>query len=131
MVPVKHKCAFEDVQFAYRKKHGARDAILYYALSWISGLNQGFNIGMYCSDVQGAFDKVDAELLICKLASFNFESCILAVVSSWLRDRSAFVSVNGKRSHHIRLRDMVFQGTVWGPLLWNAFFWECGFAIRT
>ena len=74
---------------------------MYYALSWISGLNQGFNIGMYCSDVQGAFDKIDAELLICKLASFHIESCILAVVSSWLRDRSAFVIVNGKRSHPI------------------------------
>ena len=74
--------AFGEAQFAYRKKHGARDAILYYALSWISGLNRGFNIGMYCSDVQGAFDKVDAKLLIYKLASFNFESCILAVVNS-------------------------------------------------
>ena len=85
---------------------------------------------MYCSDVQGAFDKVDAELLICKLASFNFESCILAVVSSCVRDRSAFVIVNGERSHPIRLRNMVSQGKVWGSTLWNAFFGDCGFAIR-
>ena len=103
------------------RKNGARDAILYYALSWISGLNQGFNIGMYCSDVQGAFDKVDAELLICKLASFNFVSCILEVISNWLRNRSAFVIVNEKRSYPLRLRNIVFQSTVWGPTPWNVF----------
>ena len=30
----------------------------------------------------------------------------------------------------MRLRDMVFQGTVWGPQLWNAFFGDCVVAIR-
>ena len=85
---------------------------------------------MYCSDVQGAFDKVDAELLICKLASFNLESCIIVVVRSWLRTWSAFVIVNGKRSRPIRLRNIVFQGTVWGLTLRNASFRDCGFVIR-
>ena len=28
------------------------------------------------------------------------------------------------------LRNMVFQGTVWGPSLWNAFFGDCVFSIH-
>ena len=68
--------------FAYEKKHGAHDAVAYYVLSGISKLNQSLNIGMYCSDVQGAINKIDAELLICKLASFNLDSIILTMVSS-------------------------------------------------
>ena len=30
--------------------------------------------------------------------------------------------VGGTYSVAMLLRDMVFQGTVWGPLLWNAFY---------
>ena len=85
---------------------------------------------MYCSDVQGALDKVDAELLISKLTSSSLDSCILVALSSWLREHSSFVIANGKRSRPIGLRNMVFQGTVWGFTLWNAFFGDCGFVIR-
>ena len=77
---------------------------------------------MYCYDVQRAFDKVDAELLIYKLASLFLDSCILAVVGSWLRECSAFVIVKGKRSRPIGLRNIVFPGTVGEPTLRNAFF---------
>ena len=84
---------------------------------------------MYCSDAQGAFDKVEAELLICKLASFNIDSNILAMVSSWLRERSAFVIMNWKRSRPIGLRNVFFQSAVWGPILCNTFFGDCGLLI--
>ena len=59
--------AFGQAQFAYRKRNGARDAVLYYVLSWIAGINVGCKIGVYCSDVAGAFDRVDSEVLLTKL----------------------------------------------------------------
>ena len=58
--PVLENVAFGAAQFAYRKKHGARDALLYYALSWVAALNDGCKVCVYTSDVSGAFDKVDA-----------------------------------------------------------------------
>ena len=58
--PTLETTAFSDEQYAYRKKHGARDAVLLYVLSWIYELNIGNKVGVYCSDVSGAFDKVDA-----------------------------------------------------------------------
>ena len=86
--------AFGDAQFAYRKHHGARDAVLYYVLFSISGLEVGSKIGVYASDVQGAFDKVDAEVLLRKLGSFNLDASIFAVLGSWLRQRRAVAIVN-------------------------------------
>ena len=54
-------------KFAYHKKHWARDAALFYVLSWIAGLNEENKIVIYCSDVASAFDRVDSELSLRKL----------------------------------------------------------------
>ena len=47
---------------------------------------------------------------------------VLDVISSWLRKRAANVIVGGKESEAMFLEGMVFQGTVWGPPLWNSFY---------
>ncbi len=116
---------FGSSQFAYRKGYGARDALLLYSLSWIAAFNDGFKVGIYCSDVQGAFDKVSADLLMNKLSAFSLNVQLLRVIRSWLRDRRGYIVVNGQKSDPIVLRNMVFQGTVWGSCLWNAFFSDC------
>ena len=54
-------------QFAYRVAHGARDALLFLVCSWLQILADGGRIGLYCSDVSGAFDRVSASYLIDKL----------------------------------------------------------------
>ena len=42
----------------------------------------------------------------------------------------AHVVVGGQRSEALTLVDMLFQGTVWGPNLWNAFFNDACVAIQ-
>lgn len=123
--------AFGPAQFAYRKGHGARDALLCYVTSWISAFNRGNKVGVYCSDVSGAFDRVDSNILMRKLASFGVHDGLLGVIHSWLRSRSAFVAVGGSLSNRMTLSNMVYQGTVWGPTLWNAFFGDSFMAIRS
>ena len=56
-------------QFAYRKERGARDLILSVILEWLQILNRRGKIAVHCSDVAGAFDRVDCEFLQknCKL----------------------------------------------------------------
>ena len=107
-VPDLEQRAFGPSQFAYRKFHGARDAILFYVLSWIGGINSGNKIGIYCSDVAGAFDRVDAQVLMTKLESFGLNRKMLRVIRSWLRNRTGFVIVNSAKSDPISLRNMVF-----------------------
>ena len=53
-----------------------------------------------------------------------------AIVSSWLEERIARVCVDGCFSHGTFLRDMVFQGTVLGPLLWNVYYGDSSVAVR-
>ena len=44
------------------------------------------------------------------------------LLASWLEDREAVVVVDGVSSEKKTLHNMVYQGTVWGPPLWNVYF---------
>ena len=76
---------------------------------------RGAKVGIYCSDVSGAFDHVSADKLIRKLAACGVNSRMLQVIRSWLRDRKARVVVAGAESQEFNLSNMLFHGTVWGP----------------
>ncbi len=72
--------------------------------------------------MSGAFDRVKSSKLLKKLQKKGVTGDILNVVQSWLGEREARVVVNGTFSKTAALNNMVFQGTVWGPPLWNCFF---------
>ncbi len=114
--------AFGVNQFAYRPRHGARDAILFLIMSWLLSFTNHSRIGVYCSDVSGAFDKVSAVRLVQKLRCWKVHPRIISVLASWLRARRAHVVVGGAQSKEISMTDMVYQGTALGPSLWNTFF---------
>ena len=126
---VKHD-AFGPNQFAYMEGRGARDALAFMVLKWISSLVKQRKVAVYCSDVAGAFDRVNKERLLSKLKAKKVHPRLIAVVGSWLRSRSAKVVVGGMASVEFELRDAVFQGTVWGPPLWNAFYEDARRAIQ-
>ena len=50
--------------------------------------------------------------------------------ASWLRTRTAKVAVNGQFSQELLLENMVFQGTVWGLILWNVFYEDAVLAVQ-
>eukprot|EP00969_Alexandrium_andersonii_P274558 12135112-Alexandrium_andersonii.AAC.1 len=61
--------AFGANQFAYCPGRGARDAVLFFLLEWLSALARRCRVAVYCSDVSGAFDRVCCERLLRKLRS--------------------------------------------------------------
>ena len=71
------------------------------------------------SDVSAAFDRVHRDRLLRKLAARGVPDDLLQLFGSWLDARWAEVVVGGTRSGQLLLENMVFQGTVWGPPLWN------------
>ena len=93
-------------------------------------LNNGLKVGVYCSDASGAFDHVPSERLLAKLESKGLSRSLLEVIKSWLGIRDAFVVVGGEKSHAIKLANMVFQGTVWGPEFWNVYFEDSRRAVQ-
>ena len=122
--------AYGPNQFAYTQERGARDAIFFMVHNWIWLLCHGRKIALYCSDVAGAFDRVKTKRLLEKLRAKGVHEQILRVLASWLKTRRANVVVGGSRSASQNLDDMVYQGTVWGPSLWNCFYEDARKAIN-
>ena len=122
--------AFGENQFAYLPGRGSRDALALVVLNWISAFSRGQRVAVYCSDVSGAFDKVQKARLIMKLQASGIGQGIRRVIESWLGDREAHVVVEGHHSKLMPLSDMVYQGTVWGPPLWNLHYADARFAVR-
>ena len=117
-------------QFAYRPERGARDVLAYLVLTWVLGFNNKEKFGVHCADVSGAFDRVRTDRLLAKLEKLGVPKKWLKVFASWLRARPAKVAVGGTFSEALGLLDMVFQGTVWGPQLWNSFFGDASKPVR-
>ena len=84
-------------------------------------LNDGKKVGVYCSDVSGTFVRVSAARLLHKLSALDLHCDLFDTVQRWLRDRQAFVVVAGDRSAGSVRSNVVYQDTVRGPTLWNAF----------
>jgi len=93
---------------------GARDALAVMVITWLLGFQSRQKFGLYCSDVSGAFDRVDASRLEIKLVAKGFRVDVLRVIVSWLRKRTAHGIVGGAQSEPMELLNQVFQGTVWG-----------------
>ena len=54
-------------QFAYTKKRGSRDVLALLTMRWLKALDLNMKILVYCSDVSGAFDRVDKDRLVAKV----------------------------------------------------------------
>ena len=117
-------------QFAYQKARGARDALAFMALTWISGFNNKLKFSIYCSDVSSAFDRVSRRRLVAKLRAKGISEEFIAIFDAWLQEREARVAVGGQYGDPMRLRNMIYQGTVWGPWLWNIFYEDARLALQ-
>ena len=117
-------------QFAYTKGRGHRDALLANILQWLWWIESGHVVGLYCSDVSGAFDRVNRDLLVRKIRSTGMSGCLARVLESWLEDRVAEVVVGGQAAAPAPLRNSVYQGTVWGPPLWNLHYESARHAVN-
>ena len=87
-------------------------------------------IALYCSDVAGAFDRVDSNKMYQKLQTTGIHHKIACLLRSWLERRIAYVVVHGAKSNPLVLENMIFQGTVLGPILCNIFYADCKRPVR-
>ena len=66
-------------QFAYQKERGARDALAFLVLDWIMSMNKRRKVGVYCSDVSGAFDRVEMHRMVQKVRATGLHEQMIAV----------------------------------------------------
>lgn len=78
-------------------------------------------IDVVYTDFQKAFDKVDHDILLRKLAEYGLTSNMLKFFASYLRSRSFAVRFNGNTSGKFEPNSGVPQGSNLGPLLFLIF----------
>ncbi len=123
--------AFGIDQWAFRPKRSCRDLVTLLVCRWIWALDNGFKVAVYLSDISGAFDKVDGEILLKRLRDAGLPRHLLEFLRSYLAARRATVVVQGTESQYFEISDEIFQGTVLGPPLWNVFFRPIDGAIKS
>ena len=121
---------FGENQYAYSTRRSHRDALAVNICNWLRFLEDGRAVGLYCSDVFGAFDRVRRERLVEKLHRSSLNKRVVRFLESWLEDRESVVIVGGEWSERMILANSVFQGTVLGSPLWNIFYDDAKLAIR-
>ena len=122
LVAFLEKHGYGDSQWAFRKKSSSRDLVTLSIAIWVMHICRGRKIGIYLSDISGAFDKVSRCLLIGKLGRIGLPDSFLDFLNNYLLNREGYVRVENAFSEAMELSNMVFQGTVLGPSLWNIFF---------
>ena len=72
-------------------------------------------------DFRKAFDVVDHQRLLTKLRLYRMGDSALSWLKSYVTDRSQFVTIDGKQSDHLPIKQGVPQGSVLGPVLFLLF----------
>ena len=69
--------------------------------------------------------------MIEKLETSGVQNDVLRVIYSWLQQRTAHVVVDGVKSDPFPLSNSVYQGTTWGPPLWNHLFGDARHSVES
>ena len=85
--------------------------------NWSINIDNGLLNGVLFIDLKKAFDTIDHEIILRKLANYGVDQSALRFFASYLCNRSQKCSVNGALSSASRLTCGVPQGSILGPLL--------------
>src|SRR6476661_4861811 len=105
------------------KFHSTETALLRIHNDLARAINQQKVSALVLLDLLAAFDTIDPRILIQRLTStFGVSGPALSFLSSYLLNRSQFVSINSSCSAPSTLHTGVPQGSVLGPLLFTLLF---------
>ena len=110
-----------EMQSAFRQGHSTESALISLTDQILLSLDQDKVTGMVFVDFRKAFDVVDHQLLMTKLRLYRVSDSALSWFRSYLTDRQQFVTIDGKRSDSLMIRQGVPQGSVLGPVLFLLF----------
>ena len=111
-----YNCIYS-LQFGFRAKHSTNHALIDITEKIRNALdNKNLVCGVFV-DLQKAFDTVNHNILLSKLNHYGIRGTANNWLSSYLSNRSQYVSITGFDSTCQNIRHGVPQGSVLGPLL--------------
>ena len=106
----------------YRKDYNSQYAMVAMIEKWKKSRDTiGGKFGAILMDLSKAFDTINHELLIAKLAAYGFGMDALHIISDYLSNRWQRTKINSSFSDWLELLCGVPQGSVLGPLLFNIY----------
>ena len=111
---------YNTCQSAYRPGHSTETALLKVVNDLFLSLNKGNISVLALLDFSSAFDTIDHTILVHRLhTDFGFTDIVLQWFSSYLTDRTHYVSLCNHCSDFATVHSGVPQGSVLGPMLFT------------
>ena len=104
-------------QSGFRSLHSTLTALLETSNNWCVNVDKGLLNGVIFIDLKKAFDTIDHEIILQKLAKYGVDQDALKWFKSYLANRLQRCNVNNHLSSTSPLNCGVPQGSIIGPLL--------------